>query len=114
MVLYKSEKTYDERLSETKAMLSRFSDRIPIIVEKKKDTIQTIDKRKFMVPRTLTMSQFVFVIRKRLKLKSTEAIFVFCNNRLVNQSTLMSDIYESDKDDDGFLYLIYDFENTFG
>lgn len=114
MVLYKSEKTYDERLSETKAMLSRFSDRIPIIIEKRKDTIQTIDKRKFMVPRSLTMGQFVFVIRKRLKLKSSEAIFVFCNNRLVNQSTQMSNIYESDRDEDGFLYLIYDFENTFG
>lgn len=113
-MVYKSEKIFTERSKESHAMLSRFSDRIPIIVERKSDTIQSIDKRKFMTPKSLTMGQFIFVIRKRLKLKSTEAIFVFTNNRLVNQSTTIADIYETDKDEDGFLYLIYDFENTFG
>lgn len=111
---YKTEKHESERCRESSAMMCRFPDRIPIIVEKKNEKVLDINKRKFMTPRSLTMGQFVFVIRKRLKLKSSEAIFVFSNNRLVNQSTTMAQVYECDKDDDGFLYLMYDFENTFG
>ena len=95
-------------------MLLKFKDRIPVIVQPRKDSIQKIDKRKFMTPRSLTMGQFIFVIRKRLKLKGSEALFVFSGSRLMNSSSTMYEIYENEKDEDGFLYLVYDFENVFG
>lgn len=111
---YKQEKSLEERKQESALMLSKFPDRIPVIVEKRKQSIATIDKRKYMAPKSLTLGQFTFVIRKRLKIKPSEAIFIFINNKLITQSHTLDETYITQKDEDGFIYLIYDFENTFG
>ena len=71
-------------------MLQRFPERIPIIVEPRETQIQMIDKKKYMAPKSLTFGQFVFILRKRLKMQCSDAIFLFCNNQLVNSSNGMS------------------------
>ena len=63
----------------------------------------------------MTMSQFLFMVRRRIKLEPSEAMFLMVNHStLVNGSALISKIYEDHKDSDGFLYMIYTSENTFG
>lgn len=111
---YKNEKCLSDRKTESNTMLTRFPERIPVIVERKNEQILKIDKRKFMTPKLLTMGQFIFIIRKRMKLSSEQAIFIFTKNKLINQNTTIRDVYQEDCDEDGFLYLYYDFENTFG
>ena len=96
---------------------------------------------RYLVPADLTVGQFVYVIRKRIKLSPEKAIFIFVNNVLpptgaaslacqcravaspaasqsetwpVFAAALMSSIYEDHKDEDGFLYVTYSGENTFG
>ena len=44
--------------------------------------IPDIDKKKYLVPGDLTAGQFVYVIRKRIKLSPEKAIFIFVNNIL--------------------------------
>lgn len=56
----------------------------------------------------------MYVIRKRIKLSPEKAIFIFVNNVLPPTAALMSSIYDEHKDDDGFLYIAYSGENTFG
>ena len=86
-----------------------------MIVEKaEKSDIADIDKKKYLVPADLTVGQFVYVIRKRIKLSPEKAIFIFVNNVLPPTAALMSAVYEEHKDDDGFLYITYSGENTFG
>ena len=70
--------------------------------------------KKFLVPGDISLSQFTFVIRKRIAVSKEKAIFVFINDVLPSTHTLMSDIYEQYKDNDGFLYAVYSGENTFG
>lgn len=41
-----------------------------------------IDKKKYLVPSDLTVGQFVYVIRKRIKLSPEKGIFIFINNVL--------------------------------
>ena len=60
------------------------------------------------------MGQFVYVIRKRIELPPEKAIFIFVNNQMPPTASLMSTIYEEQKDKDGFLYISYSGENTFG
>lgn len=60
------------------------------------------------------MGQFVYVVRKRISLPPEKAIFVFVKNSLPPTAALMSAIYEKNKDADGFLYVTYSGENTFG
>lgn len=105
----------EKRSSESARILQRFKDRLPVICEKVENSdIQEIDKRKYLVPGDLTVGQFVYVIRKRIKLPSEKAIFIFVNDILPPTAALMSTIYEEHKDKDGFLYVLYSGENTFG
>ena len=121
--------------------------------------IPTIDKKKYLVPsvcaiytssilysdhrvwstevdmlviQDLTVGQFVYVIRKRIKLAPEKAIFIFVDEILPPTAALMSAIYEEHKyvvvffiaplyfdpchfrDEDNFLYVSYSGENTFG
>lgn len=76
--------------------------------------VPDIDKAKFLVPSDLTVGQFVYVIRKRLSLPSDRALFLFLGNVLPPTSQLMSEAYAQHADEDGFLYVRYSGESTFG
>nr|Q6H6P0.2 RecName: Full=Putative autophagy-related protein 8E; AltName: Full=Autophagy-related ubiquitin-like modifier ATG8E [Oryza sativa Japonica Group] len=53
--------------------------------------------------------------KRKLHLPPGTALFVFVNNTLPQTAQLMGSVYESYKDEgDGFLYLCYSSEKTFG
>ena len=108
-------KQTEQRSFESNRIRVKYPDRIPVIVEKSpKSDVPDLDKKKYLVPSDLTVGQFVYVIRKRVKLSAEKAIFIFVNNKLPPTASLMSTIYEENKDEDGFLYVLYSGENTFG
>lgn len=73
----------DKRKAEAERIRQKYPDRIPVICEKvEKSDIPTIDKKKYLVPSDLTVGQFVYVIRKRIKLSPEKAIFIFVNEIL--------------------------------
>ena len=114
---FKQQFTFSKRLDEANRVLEKYPDRIPIIVERNTKThnsLPVIDKKKFLVPNDLTVGQFVYVIRKRIKLSPEKAIFLMVNSVLPQTSMLMSDLYAQYKHDDNFLYITYSSENTFG
>ncbi|TVU14769.1 hypothetical protein EJB05_38262, partial [Eragrostis curvula] len=105
----------EKRQNEANRIREKYPDRIPVIVEKaSKSDIPDIDKKKYLVPADLTVGQFVYVVRKRIKLSAEKAIFIFVKDTLPPTAALMSAIYEEHKDEDGFLYMTYSGENTFG
>ncbi|CAH2350141.1 autophagy-related protein 8 [[Candida] railenensis] len=112
---FKDDHPFEKRKAEASRILQKFNDRIPVICEKvEKSDIAEIDKRKYLVPSDLTVGQFVYVIRKRIKLPSEKAIFIFVNDILPPTAALLSTVYDEHKDEDGFLYVLYSGENTFG
>lgn len=112
---FKQKYTLEKRLIESKKILEKYNNRIPIIIlQDKKSNLPKIEKIKYLVPDDITLAQFIFIIRKRISLSPEEAIFIFVNNTLPPSSYLMSFIYNEYKDDDGFLYLSITSENTFG
>lgn len=114
--MYKDNKSFDERFKESEMILKKYPHRIPVIVEKsnKCKNIADIDKNKFLVPDDMVMSQFIYVIRKRIKLSAEQAIFIFVNNNVVPNSKPIKQVYHDDKEKDNFLYIKYSGENTFG
>jgi len=115
MVLFKDEFTFEKRKEEANRILEKYPDRIPIICERNKNsTIEKVDKKKFLVPKDLTVGQFMYVLRKRIKLKPEQAIFLFVNNTLPPVSSTIGNIYSKHKDSDNFIYFIYSGENVFG
>lgn len=112
---FKKKNEYNKRLAESTNIKNKYPDRIPIIVEKYKDSkLPTIDKCKYLVPKDMNLGQFVYIIRKRIKIESNQALFVTVNSVLESSNILISELYEKQKDEDGFLYIIYTTENTFG
>ncbi|KAF7837655.1 autophagy-related protein 8i-like [Senna tora] len=62
----------------------------------------------------MSVGQFIHILSSRLKLTSGKALFIFVKNTLPQTASLMDAIYKSYKDDDGFLYMCYSSEKTFG
>ncbi|KAJ1501349.1 ubiquitin-like protein atg8, partial [Coelomomyces lativittatus] len=96
-----------KRRAEAERIRQKYPDRIPVICEKVETSdIAAIDKKKYLVPADLTVGQFVYVIRKRIKLSPEKALFVFVNNGMLPPTAaLMSLIYDQHKNEDGFLYI---------
>nr|KAG5708991.1 hypothetical protein BaRGS_004630 [Batillaria attramentaria] len=104
-----------QRKAESGKIRTKYPERIPVIVEKEpKSQIQNIDKRKFLVPSDISVAQFMWIIRKRIQLPSEKAIFLFVGKVLPQSSASMGQVYEDHKDEDGFLYVAFSGENTFG
>jgi len=73
-----------------------------------------LTKKKFLVPYELTMGEFLHVIRKRMRLNAQDALFLFVNEQIITGSAIIGHIYEALRDPDGFLYIYYAKESTFG
>jgi GABA(A) receptor-associated protein len=115
MSSFKNQFSIDKRTQEASRIMKKYPDRVPVIVEKAKGSeISNIDKKKYLVPSDLTMGQFMYVIRKRINLKSEQALFLFVNNNFPSVSELMYTVYKENYDTDGFLYILYSGENSFG
>jgi len=105
----------EKRKSEAERIRAKYPDRVPVICEKAdRGDIPDIDKKKYLVPADLTVGQFHYVIRKRIKLAPEKALFLFCSNSIPPNAALMSTVYEEQKSEDGFLYIQYSGESTFG
>ena len=114
---YKKKFSFEVRNKEAINIIKKYPDRIPIIVEKSDKCcgdIDNIDKKKYLVPNDLTIGQFQYVIRKRIKLQPEKALFIFINNLIPPTSQKLLSAYDEYKDKDGFLYVCYSGENTFG
>ena len=94
----------------------KYPDRVPVILEKYHGTVSapSIDKNKYLVPRDATIGNFMHTIRRRIQLSERQALFLFCASTIPPVYELMGSVYEQHKDDDGFLYMSYTTENTFG
>lgn len=114
---FKSRFSLHDRWNESHRIIQKYPDRVPIICERANTASRDcplIDKNKYLVPCDLSVGQFIYVIRKRMRLPAEKAIFIFINGSIPPSSQMLGNIYEFYKDSDGFLYVTYSFENVFG
>ena len=112
---FKNVNSFEDRLSESEKIMNKYPSRLPIIVQKGHSCIlNDISKKKYLVPKDLNMSQFIYIIRKRVNLDKSQSIFLMVGNQLCPSNIPISSVYEDNKDKDGFLYITYTSENTFG
>jgi GABA(A) receptor-associated protein len=100
---------------EAQRIMDKYPSRVPIIVTKHKHCkLPDIDKNKYLVDKDMNIREFLYVIRSRIKLDKSETIFLTINNKLSSSNDIFSKIYNNEKNKDGFLYVVYSSENTFG
>lgn len=97
--------------------------RTPVIMEPEpgsKFDCDEVTPIKRLCHRSTTMSDMVVIARQSLPdrlMSSGHGIYLLVgkgNNTLVNGPTPVVDVYNEHKDEDGFLYITFSGENTFG
>jgi GABA(A) receptor-associated protein len=105
-------KTLSERKLYSAKLLTKFPDRVPVVLTPRKDSTNV--KNKYLMPRHIRISELLVIFRTIIKIDSSKAIFIFVNNSLIPMNNSVEEIYNTYKDTDGFLYITYAYENTFG
>ena len=111
---FKERYNFNKRKKESEFILEKYPNRIPIICERHDKTLPHIDRKKYLIPDDLTMSTFLYIIRKRLKIESHKTLYLSVKNKMPQLSQNVSTIYDKYCDEDGFLYIKYCEETTFG
>ena len=106
----------NERKEKCNNILKNNPKKIPIICERHINSrFQAIKKTRYLVPEDLYLYQFSMIIRRKLNLDESEAIFLLINGKTTfSGDTLIYEIYNKCKDVDGFLYICYEGELVFG
>ena len=114
--LFREERTFEQRCEEANNVFRKYPSRIPIICERQPGCtrLPPLDKRKYLVPNDLTVAQFIFVIRKRMTLDAAHALFVSVNGSIPPSAVTIGSLHNTHRDEDGFLYMQFMGENTFG
>jgi GABA(A) receptor-associated protein len=114
---FKDKYTFKQRLEDSSRVREKFPNRVPVIVQKSDNSgtkVPDIDKHKFLVPSDFTIGQMVYTIRKRIELSPEKAMFLMVNGVLAPTSDTRAYIDQQYKSNDGYTYLYYSGENTFG
>lgn len=123
---FQTTNAFEKRKLESSRVMEKYRDKIPIICEVSASSQYMIelDKHKYLVPADMTVAQFLYVVRTRLrqnhgshntKLTPDVGLFLFTeSNTLPQTSQIMSQIYKENRNKDGFLYFTVSIESTFG
>lgn len=114
---FKKKRSFNDRYNESTRIREKYPDKVPLIVCRANQckTVPDIDRHKYLVPSDLTIGQFMYVIRKRIKLEPHVSIYMMIDGLTMPASCqLIGSLYNEYVDNDGFLYIIYTGESTFG
>ncbi|XP_060616913.2 microtubule-associated proteins 1A/1B light chain 3C-like [Anolis sagrei] len=114
---FKQRKRLATRIREATDIRAKYPNKIPVIVERyqKEKSLPKLDRTKFLVSEDISISQFIFTLRNRMSLTSTQAFYLLVNNNcLPCQSMTVAEVYRDNKDEDGFLYVTYASQEMFG
>lgn len=115
MSSFKKAQSFDQRKAAAKRMLEKYPDRVPVVIEKAQGSnAEDLPISKYMIPQDFTIAQFLSTLRKRINLSPDQAIFLYTENGIPPSSESMAQIYYNQVDSDGFLYMTYASESTFG
>lgn len=105
----------EKKQKEINNLKLKYPNRIPVIVYTSNSNNPPISKSKFLVESSMSMANFMAVLKNYIKIDKSDAIFLFTEkNTLIPNSWQISDVYYTSKNEDGFLYIEYCLENTFG
>lgn len=115
MSQFKRENTLSHRKSLHEKIQKAYPLHCPIIVESRSSKDPQIQRKKFLISSGASMGKVFYEFHKHMPtVASTQAIIFFTENLLIPVSDIVDDVYFKYHDEDGFLYITYTTESTFG
>ena len=109
--------TLEERQLKFKEIESYLHKFVPIIIEESRTSSENSPAKYnlFLMSKDTTFTLMSKKIKERNIVDPEKAIFFLLNGKIaVSLSTTLSSVYEQYKHEDGFLYVLYSFENVWG
>ena len=103
----------EQKIKETAQLLKKYPNKVPVYIEIPKNDM-ILEKRKYLVDNDVSIMNLQILIRKSIKINSSEAIYMLIRKQLVPANTEIGSLYENNKSADGLLYIQLLKENTFG
>lgn len=99
-------------------LMEKYKDRLPVIIEKNATFELVLDNYKYLLPKKMIISEYIYMIRNKIKIKPAQALFMLIKSQngyvLAPLTNTIEEIYNLYRDKDGFLYITFKLENTFG
>lgn len=88
-------------------MIKKFhSDKVPIIIKRAAGSkLRELTNNKILILKTFNVYKLIMVIKKKIELDKSEAIYLFINNNLLQAGQTLSEIYDKYAAEDGFLHI---------
>ncbi|GFY69946.1 gamma-aminobutyric acid receptor-associated protein-like 2 [Trichonephila inaurata madagascariensis] len=102
------------RKEESKEIRRLYPSSVPIILEKAPNgRVATAQKEKYLVPRNLRVADLLLMVRKNIFLGADSSIYLIVGGKVLSPSWTMGEVFDKEKDEDGFLYLMYNSKYNF-
>lgn len=113
---FKERKNSAERRRMVLDILRQHPDKVPLIIERDgpERYLPLLDHCKYLVPSHTTIAEIMQIIRRRLELHRDQTIYLLINEKVHPISMAIGQLYDYEKDDDGFLYIVYASQPAFG
>jgi len=114
---FKDRKKLADRIRMVQEIKRQQPDKVPIIIERfeSERSLPILDHCKYLIPSHITVADVMQIIRRRLQLHPDQAFFLLINEKsMVSASMTVGELYQLEKEPDGFLYIVYASQPAFG
>lgn len=96
-------------------LLCNYPDKVPVIVDRGTSDSPAIAKHKYLIDSCNELVYLILTIRKQVLVPKEDALFFFTeSHKSIPMTMLMGNLHATHKNPDGFLYIFYTRESTFG
>ncbi|OMJ80015.1 hypothetical protein SteCoe_19838 [Stentor coeruleus] len=99
--------SFEARREKSANLLSENPGKIPVVMLKGKNSKLELEKHLYLVSNQLTLAEFLYSIRKSIRIDKSEGFYLFVSDRLPPLNLHMLQLYQRSSEDDGFLYITY-------
>jgi len=110
------QKPFEERKADSERIRAKYPNHVPTKIFKAEAKDPEISKRDFLLDKNKQACHIFATIRNKYigELKPEEGLHFMVGNNMISGATLMSQVDKDYVDEDGFLYLSYSVEHTYG